>query len=127
MLGVLIAIFAATAVVVSVPIYGLRLALKYSVTSLALEIRLLGLTMCRVQLSDIESVEVVPFAALVLISPSFRKDLFFSQHWNAYRSRVVAIKRRSGLIRRITISPADPEQFSKLIREAVLTSAERVV
>jgi len=122
---VVVALFAAAAVVIIGPIYGLRYVLNYSVTSLALEIRLLGLTVYRVRLSDIESVEVIPFAALVLISPSFRRDLFFAQKWNAYRKRVIAIKRRSGLIRGITISPEDPDEFSALIKEAIMRCGER--
>ncbi len=119
------ALFAAAAVVITVPIYGLRHALKYSLTSSALKIHLLGLTVRQVLLSDIESVEVVPFAALILISPSFRRDLFFAQRWNAYRSRVIALKRRSGLIKTITISPEDPDRFAILIREAILQRGER--
>jgi len=126
-LAAAVAFFVAVAVIITVPVYGLRRALKYSLASSALEIRLFGLIVCRVRLSDIDGVEVVPFAALIPISPSFRRDLFFAQRWNAYRNRIIAIKRRSGLIRGITISPEDPEQFSNLVREAVLKCAGRQV
>ena len=119
-LAAAVAFLAAVSVIVTVPVYGLRRALKYSLTSSALEIRLLGIIVRRVWLSDIATVEVVPFAALIPSSHSFRTDLLFTQKWNAYRSSVIAIKRRSGLIRGITISPEDPEQLSSLIREAVL-------
>ena len=123
--GVLVALFAAAAIVILGPIYGSRYALNYSLTNSALEIRLLGLAVRRVRLSDIESVEVIPFSALILISPSFRRDLFLAQRWNAYRKRIIAIKRRSGLIRGITISPEDPDEFSVLIKEAIMRCGER--
>jgi hypothetical protein len=69
-----------------------------------------------VPFSDIDHVEVIPFASLVPLTRSFRPDLFVSWKWCGYREKVVAITKRTGLVKRVIISPGDPEEFASLLR-----------
>jgi hypothetical protein len=98
--------------------YGLRHAISYSLQSSSLDIRMLGMTIRRVSLSDIDQVEVISFKSLIPIGPSFRRDLFISLKWCGYRERVVAIRRRSGLVKRIIVSQEDPEAFASILTRA---------
>ncbi len=104
------------AVVILGGAYGLRHAISYSSQNSRLDIRMLGVAVRRVPFSDIEHVEVIPFASLVPLSRSFRPDLVISLKWCGYRDRVVAIRRRTGLVKRIIVSPEDPEAFASLLR-----------
>ncbi len=106
------------AVVILGSAYGLRHAISYSSQNSSLNIRMLGVTVRRVPFADIDYVEVIPFASLVPLSRSFRSDLFISLKWCGYRKRVVAIRKRTGLVKRIIVSPEDPEAFASLLREA---------
>jgi len=92
--------------------YGLRHAFSYTLENSKLDIRIFGVTARRVPFSDIDHVEVIPFAVLVPFSGSFRWDVFFSWKWCGYNKRVVVIKRRTGLMKRIIVSPGDPEAFA---------------
>lgn len=112
-----IAILVALAVVLGV-VYGLRRAFSYTIHDSKLSIVLLGVTVRRVAFSDIEQVEVVPFAALLPFSGSFRWDVFFSWKWCGYNPKVVAIRRRTGLVKGIIVSPNDPEGFTSLLKAA---------
>ena len=111
--GIVIAV-----IVVLGSVYGLRHAISYSLQNSSLEIRLLGVTVRRVPFSDIDHVEIISFASLVPLSRSFRPDLFISLKWCGYRERVVAIRKRSGLVRQIIVSPEDPEAFASSLRAA---------
>lgn len=117
---VLAAIFglAIAAVVALGSAYALRHAISYSLQSSSLDIRMLGMTIRRVPFSDIDHVEVVSFKSLIPLSPSFRRDLFISMKWCGYRARVVAIRTRTGLIKRIIISPEDPETVAGILTRA---------
>jgi hypothetical protein len=99
-------------------IFGFRDAFTYALGNSSLDIRILGLTVRRVPLSDISHVEVVPFTALIPFCRSFRWDAFFSWKWCGYNKRVVAIKRRTGLVNGIIVSPRDPEAFANSLRAA---------
>ncbi|MGA3011488.1 MAG: hypothetical protein ABSD72_14615 [Terracidiphilus sp.] len=105
--------------------YGFRHFITYSSLDSRLDVRVFGTSVCKVLLSEIEQVEVIPFSALVPFTRSFRWDVFFSQKLCGYRSRVVAIKRRTGLIKRIIISPSDPDRFSDLLRAASPEASDR--
>ena len=96
--------------------YGFRYAFTYALENSRIDIRILGVTVRRVPFSDIDHVEVIPFAALVPFSRSFRWDAFFSWKWCGYNKRVVAIKRRTGLVKRIIVSPEDPEAFARSLQ-----------
>jgi hypothetical protein len=108
----------AAAVVILGSAYVLRYAISYSLQNSSLDIRLLGVIVRRVPTSDIDHIEIIPFASLIPISRSFRPDLFMSLKWCGYRERLIAIRRRTGLIKRIVISPEDPEAFAGLLRRA---------
>ncbi len=109
---------AIAAVVVLGSAYGLRHAISYSLQSSSLDIRVLGMTIKRVSFSDMDHVEVISFKSLIPIGPSFRRDLFISLKWCGYRARVVAIRRRTGVIKQIIVSPEDPETFASILTRA---------
>lgn len=115
-IGLTSAILGATAVIVWI-LYGLKHALTYPLQDSRMDIRILGVTVRRVPFSDIAQVEVIPFASLVPLTRSFRPDLFVSLKWCGYRKRVVAIRRRTGLVKRIIVSPQNPEAFAGLLKE----------
>jgi hypothetical protein len=116
-LGVLIA----GAVLVG-SVFGFRNAFTYSFENSRLEIRILGVAIRRVSFSDIDQIEVIPFTALVPLSPSFRWDAFISWKWCGYHKRVVIIKTQSGVLKKIIVSPQDPEAFANSLR-AVFSSS----
>jgi len=124
LLWAFIAILVALAVVLGV-VYGLKHAFSYRIKDSKLSIVMLGLTVQRVGFSDIERVEVVPFAALLPFSGSFRCDVFLSWKWCGYRKRLVLITRRAGLVKRIIISPEEPERFTTLLKVASPEAAGR--
>ncbi len=92
-------------------LFGLKRIFTYPLHDSTVDIRLLGITIQRLPLSNIDNIEVIPFAALLPFSRSFRPDLFISQRWCGYNKQVVAIKIHKGLIKRIIISPSDPLGF----------------
>jgi len=106
------------AVVILGSAYVLRYAITYSLQNSSLDIRLLGVIVRRVPASDIDHIEIIPFASLIPISRSFRPDLFMSLKWCGYRERIVAIRRRTGLIKRLIVSPEDPEAFANTLTRA---------
>ncbi|MGB2590647.1 MAG: hypothetical protein WA530_01730 [Candidatus Acidiferrum sp.] len=116
-IGVAAAIVAGAVVVIWI-FYGLKHVFTYPLADSRMDIRILGVTIRHVPISDIDRVEVIPFAALVPFSRSFRWDAFFSWKWCGYNKRVVAIKRRTGLVKRIIVSPGDPEAFANSLKVA---------
>ena len=110
-LGLIIASCTAAVVIVGIR-YGLVHVFQYSVENSSLVVRMFKVKIYRVPLCEIDRAEVVPFASLVVFSRSFRPDLLISQKWCGYRSRVVAITKRSGWLKRIVISPESPELFA---------------
>ena len=116
-IGIVAAILGCAVVVLWI-IYGLKRVFKYSLDGSILKVRILGVTVERVPFSDIEYVEIIPFRSLVLFSRSFRPDLFISRKLCGYNKRVVAIKRRTGLVKRIIVSPQDPEGFVSSLKGA---------
>jgi hypothetical protein len=99
-------------------LFGLKHIFTYPLQDSRVDIRLLGFTIRRVRYSDIDNIEIISFAALLLFSRSFRPDLFFSQKWCGLNKQVVAIRKHTGLIKRIIISPADPLTFVSSLRIA---------
>ena len=116
-IGVAAAILAGAVVIIWI-LFGLKRAFTYPLQNSRMDIRFLGVTIRRVSYSDIDNVEIISFAALVPFSRSFRPDLFISQKWCGYNKKVVAIKRRTGLFKRIIVSPTDPVAFAGSLRTA---------
>jgi hypothetical protein len=116
-IGVAAAILAGVVVVIWI-LFGLKRAFTYPLQDSRMDIRFFGVTIRRVPFSDIDNVEIIPFAALVPLSRSFRPDLFISQKWCGYNKRVVAIKRRTALFKQIIVSPTDPVTFASSLRTA---------
>ncbi len=116
-IGIAGAIFAAAVVIIWF-LFGLKHAFTYPLQDSRMDIRFLGVTIQSIPLSNIDNIEIISFAALLLFSRSFRPDLFFSQKWCGYNKQVVAIKKHTGLIKRIIISPADPLTFASSLSTA---------
>ena len=115
-IGVSAAILGVAAVILWC-VYGLRHVFQYSIEKSAVDIRVLGFTCRRLPFSDIERVEVIPFASLIPFNRSFRADLLFAQKLSGFSKRLVAIKKRTG-VRHIIISPEDPDGFSSQLKNA---------
>ena len=98
--------------------YGLRHAISYSMQNSHLAIRLLGITVQRVPFSHVDRVEVIPFTSEVPLTRSFRADMFVSLKWCGYREKVVAITKRTGLVKRVIVSAEDPDEFASFLRRA---------
>ena len=114
-IGVAAAIVAGAVVIIWI-FYGLKHVFTYPVQDSRMDIRMLGVTVRHVPFSDIDRVEVIPFASLVPLSRSFRPDFFMSWKWCGYNKTVVAIKRRTGLVKRIIVSPQDSEAFARSLQ-----------
>lgn len=84
--------------------------IDYRITTVALEVRILGKVVRRVGLEDI--LEVHRRGALVHENWSSLK------WWNS-----VTVRRRSGLFRNLVISPDDPDRFAARLEEAARTAA----
>lgn len=89
---------------------GLKSVFTYRLQDSKLYIRIFKVPVRRVPLSDIDSVEVIPFGALLWV------PYLNSLKFNGYRKWVVAIKLRKGLVRSIIISPENPEAFASSLR-----------
>ena len=116
-IGLAAAIVAGVVVLIWI-FYGIKHVFTYRLQDSSMDIRILGVTIRHVPVSDIDRVEVIPFAALVPFSRSFRWDAFFYWKWCGYNQTVVAIKRRTGLVKRIIVSPRDPEAFADSLKAA---------
>jgi hypothetical protein len=82
------------------------LTIDYRITPAALEIRILGATLRRILLTDIEEVH--------------RRGAFLHEGWTGPKFwNAVTVRRRSGLLRNLVISPDDPDRFAEEIRLAV--------
>jgi hypothetical protein len=75
-IGIVGAIFAGAVVIIWI-LFGLKHAFTYPLQDSRMDIRFLGITIQRVPLSNIDNMEIIPFAALLIFSRSFRPDLFF--------------------------------------------------
>lgn len=119
---VVIAGLAAGLAAVTAASYGLQRAFRYSLGTSTLRISFLGLRCRAIRFSDIEEVEVTPFSALIPLSRSFRSSFLLSEKWNGYKGEVVAIKKRTGWLKGIIISPDDAQEFARSLREAVVAA-----
>jgi hypothetical protein len=123
-IGIAGAVFAAAVWIIFI-LFGLKNIFTYPLQDSNVDIRLLGTTIQRVPLSDIDNIEVIPFAALLPFSRSFRPDLFISRKWCGYNKQVVVIKKHKGLVKRIIISPSDPLGFVTSLKGKQADSAYR--
>jgi hypothetical protein len=123
-IGIASAIFAGAVAIIWI-LFGLKHVFTYPLHDSRMDIRFLGVAIQRVPLSNIDNIEIIPFAGLLPFSRSFRPDLFFSQKWCGYNKQVVAIKKHKGLIKRIIISPSDPLAFVTSLKGKQTDSAYR--
>jgi hypothetical protein len=85
--------------------------IAYRITDTSLEVRILGRTIRRVRLSDIEEVH--------------RRGALVHENWSSLKFwNSVTIRRRSGWLRNFVISPDDPDGFVDRLVEAVRRSLE---
>jgi hypothetical protein len=72
--------------------------LRYRITSEAVEVLILGWCARRIRLDDIESVR--------------RGGCFWNEHWTNFKLRnSVTLRRKSGLIKNLVITPDNPSAF----------------
>ena len=84
--------------------------IAYRITDTAVEVRILGRTMRRVRLDDIEEVH--------------RRGAFLHENWSSLKFwNSVTIRRRTGVVRNVVISPDDPDRFAARLQEAVRRSS----
>ena len=80
--------------------------ITYRITDTTLEVRILGRTIRRVLLADIEEVH--------------RRGALVHENWSSLKFwNSVTIRRRTGLLRNFVISPDDPDGFAARLQEAV--------
>ena|SRR5258705_8358523 len=85
--------------------------IAYRITDASLEVRILGRTIRRVRLADIEEVH--------------RRGALLHENWSSLKFwNSVTIRRRSGLLKNFVISPDDPDGFVDRLQEAVRRSLE---
>jgi hypothetical protein len=78
--------------------------IAYRITDKALEVRILGRTIRRVLLADIEEVH--------------RRGALIHENWSSLKFwNGVTIRRRTGLLRNFVISPDDPEGFMAQLQD----------
>ncbi len=99
-------------------LYSFRYILRYSLQDGILRIRLFGsVTVRKIPLSEIEDAQVISWKEVIPGSRSFRPDFLFAERWGGYMiGKGVGIKKHTGLIRRVIISPEDPEGFAERIK-----------
>ena len=105
-------------------IYALSHIFRYSLEGTTLNIQMLGLTVRRVQVADIREVEIINRADTIPFSRSFRSDLLFAQRWGGYKTRELVLQKRHGIIKKLIISPDDPEGFLMLLSNASLSGGD---
>jgi hypothetical protein len=80
--------------------------ISYRITDTALEVRILGRSIRRVRLADIEEVH--------------RRGALLHENWSSLKFwNSVTIRRRSGLLKNFVITPDDPDGFVTRLQEAV--------
>jgi hypothetical protein len=80
--------------------------LRYRIAPDALEILMLNLVVRRIRLGDIEEVH--------------RRGALLHESWSTLKFwNSVTIRRRTGLLRNLVVSPDDPEAFTERLRAAV--------
>jgi len=78
--------------------------IAYRITDSALEVHILGRAIRRIPLADIEEVH--------------RRGALIHENWSSLRFwNGVTIRRRSGLLRNLVISPDDPDGFVERLQE----------
>jgi hypothetical protein len=80
--------------------------IAYRITDKALEVRILGRTIRRVLLADIEEVH--------------RRGALIHENWSSLKFwNSVTVRRRSGWFRNFVISPDDPDRFVARLQDAL--------
>jgi hypothetical protein len=92
-------------------IFRLSRIFRYSLNEGVVKIRMLGLTVRRIRLSTVEKIQVISCLDTIPFSKSFRPSLLFAQRWGGYKAKEISIETRRGLIKRLIISPEDPDAF----------------
>ena len=100
----ILAVMLATAVLLA--FLALMGTIAYRITAEALEIMVLGRVVRRIRLDDIEEVH--------------RRGAFLHENWSGPKFwNSVIIRRKTGLLKNIVISPADPDHFVEELAESI--------
>ena len=86
--------------------------IRYRVTDESLDVAVLWMVWRRVPLLDIEEVH--------------RRGALLHENWSGLRFwNAVTVRRRSGLLRNLIVTPDDPERFAEMLSRAVQTRRAR--
>jgi hypothetical protein len=96
-------------------IYALSFIFKYSLDADVLKIRMLGVTVRKVRVSDIQKIQLINCRDTVPFSRSFQPRFLLAQRWGGYKTREMALEMRSGIFKTLIISPNDPDAFVRLL------------
>lgn len=101
-------------------VYSFRYFVRYELENNSLKIRICGLiTVRKIDLGQIEEIALVDWRQMTPFSRSFEPKLLFSERWGGYRvGHGVVLKKRSGIMRTIIISPKEPEKLVEAINSA---------
>lgn len=99
-------------------IYSLRYIFQYEVGPEVLQVKLCGvIPLRRVRLNAIEEVAVIAMADALPFSKRFRFGYIFAEHWPSHvpQKQAVFIRKRTGISRRLVLTPQNPQEFSEKI------------
>jgi hypothetical protein len=105
-------------------LYSFRYLFQYSLENDTIRVQLFGtITLRKIRIAEIDEAAMVDWKQMMPFSSSFKPSLLFSERWGGYEiGRGIALKKHSGVIRTIIISPKDPEKFVELINAAKSTN-----
>ncbi len=88
-------------------------SIRYRITPEELQIIILGIALRKVRLNNIESVQKGRDSSFW--------NIFTGENWaNFHMRNVVTIKRKSGLMKNLIITPTDPDKFISTLQQAIL-------
>jgi hypothetical protein len=111
--GVIAALVAASVVVGYIS--ALSYIFKYSIDAGVLRIRMFGLTVRKIQLSNIKKIQLINCRDTVPFSKSFQSNFLLAQRWGGYKAKEIALEMRRGIFKKLIISPSDPDAFVRLL------------
>lgn len=111
-------------------IYSFRRIFQYEIGPDSLQVKLFGVVpLRRVKLKDIDEVTIISSTDALPFSRKFRLGFIFAEHWPSYvpQNRAVFIRKRTGISRRLVLTPQNAQEFSEkilLFRRGVPDSKE---
>lgn len=102
-------------------LYSLRYVFQYEVEKDALRIKLFGfIPVRRVRLDDVDEIALITWRETVPLSKGFRFPFLIAERWPSYvfQKRGVYLRKKTGVIRFLILSPKDPQGFVRKLRNS---------